>query len=105
MRLITCVGLLLVLPAIALIAKKEDLPINQIQVIGSHNSYKQAINPALFNVLKAQDTVAANSLDYDHIPMPAQLEMGLRNLEIDVYADAKGGKYAHPAGFERVKGQ
>ncbi|KQS32424.1 phosphatidylinositol-specific phospholipase C1-like protein [Pedobacter sp. Leaf194] len=105
MRLITCVGLLLVLPAIALIAKKEDLPINQIQVIGSHNSYKQAINPALFNVLKAQDTVAANSLDYDHIPMPEQLEMGLRNLEIDVYADAKGGKYAHPAGFERVKGQ
>jgi len=105
MRLITCVGLLLVLPAIALIAGKEDLPINQIQVIGSHNSYKQAINPALFNVIKMQDSAAANSLDYEHIPMPEQLDMGLRNLEIDVYADEKGGKYAHPRGFEQVKGQ
>lgn len=105
MRLITCVGLLLVLPAIALIAIKEDVPINQIQVIGSHNSYKQAINPALFNVIKLQDSAAANSLDYEHIPMPEQLDMGLRNLEIDVYADEKGGKYAHPRGFEQVKGQ
>ncbi|PWS28594.1 hypothetical protein DHW03_01720 [Pedobacter yonginense] len=105
MRLITCVGLLLILPAIALVTKKDDLPINHIQVIGSHNSYKQAINPALFNVIKSQDTAAANSLDYEHIPMPEQLDMGLRNLEIDVYADAKGGKYAHPLGFEQVKGQ
>ncbi|QXU40329.1 phosphatidylinositol-specific phospholipase C1-like protein [Pedobacter sp. D749] len=105
MRLITCFGLLLVLPAIALITKKDDLPINQIQVIGSHNSYKQAINPALFNVIKLQDSAAANSLDYEHIPMPEQLDMGLRNLEIDVYADEKGGKYANPRGFEEVKGQ
>ena len=105
MRLITCVGLLLVLPAIALISRKEDLPISQIQVIGSHNSYKQAINPALFNVIKLQDSAAANSLDYEHIPMPEQLDMGLRNLEIDVYADAKGGKYAHPGGFDEVKAQ
>ncbi|KQR67462.1 phosphatidylinositol-specific phospholipase C1-like protein [Pedobacter sp. Leaf176] len=105
MRLITCVGLLLVLPAIALIARKDDLPINQIQVIGSHNSYKQAINPLLFNVLKSQDSSGANSLDYEHIAMPDQLGMGLRNLEIDVYADDKGGKYAHPRGFEQVVGQ
>ncbi|MCX2585313.1 MULTISPECIES: phosphatidylinositol-specific phospholipase C1-like protein [unclassified Pedobacter] len=105
MRLVTCVGLLMVLPAIGLMTKKEDLPINQIQVIGSHNSYKQAINPALFKVFKSQDTTAANALDYEHIPMPAQLDLGLRNLEIDVYADEKGGKYAHPKGFEQVKGQ
>jgi Phosphoinositide phospholipase C, Ca2+-dependent len=105
MKLITCVGLLLVLPAIALINEMDDLPINQIQVVGSHNSYKQAIDPELFNVIKSQDLVAANSLDYEHIPMPAQLDLGLRNLEIDVYADGKGGKYAHPGGFEKVKGQ
>ncbi|UKT65885.1 phosphatidylinositol-specific phospholipase C1-like protein [Pedobacter mucosus] len=105
MRLITCVGFLMVLPAIALVTKKEDLPINQIQVIGSHNSYKQAINPALFKVIKASDSNAANSLDYEHISMPKQLDMGLRNLEIDVYADEKGGKYAHPKGFDLVKGQ
>ncbi|MCZ4225432.1 phosphatidylinositol-specific phospholipase C1-like protein [Pedobacter rhodius] len=105
MRLITCVGLLLVLPAIALISRKDDLPINQIQVIGSHNSYKQAIDPALFRVIKSADSAAANSLDYEHISLPEQLDMGLRNLEIDVYADEKGGKYAHPKGLDQVKGQ
>lgn len=105
MKMVTCIGLLAVLPAIGLITKKEDLPINRIQVIGSHNSYKQAINPALFKVFKALDSNAAKTLDYEHIPMPAQLDLGLRNLEIDVYADEKGGKYAHPRGFEQVKGQ
>jgi hypothetical protein len=105
MKLITCLSLLLTLPTISLNSKKEDLPINQIQVIGSHNSYKQAIDPALFRMIKASDSNAANSLDYEHIPMPEQLSMGLRNLEIDVYADEKGGKYAHPIGYEQVKGQ
>ncbi|MFW0717784.1 phosphatidylinositol-specific phospholipase C1-like protein [Pedobacter sp. N23S346] len=105
MKLITCVGLLAVLPAIALVIKKEDLPINQIQVIGSHNSYKQAINPGLFKMFANSDSAAAKSLDYEHIPMPAQLDLGLRNLEIDVYADEKGGKYAHPGGLEQFKDQ
>ena len=105
MKLITCVGLLMVLPAISLIVKREDLPINQIQVIGSHNSYKQAINPGLFKRFAESDSVAAKSLDYEHISMPEQLRMGLRNLEIDVYADEKGGKYAHPRGLEQVKDQ
>ncbi|MBC6110886.1 phosphatidylinositol-specific phospholipase C1-like protein [Pedobacter fastidiosus] len=105
MRLITCVGLLLVLPAIALISKREDLPINEIQVIGSHNSYKQAIDPALFKLISASDSATAKSLDYEHLGMAEQLNMGLRNLEIDVYADEKGGKYAHPKGLELVKGQ
>ncbi|GGG98482.1 phosphatidylinositol-specific phospholipase C1-like protein [Pedobacter zeae] len=105
MKLTSSLVLVLALPVIALIAKKEDLPINQIQVIGSHNSYKQAINPELLNVIRLKDPAAANSLDYEHIPMPEQLDMGLRNLEIDVYADEKGGKYAHPFGLEQVKGQ
>src|SRR5690606_37821317 len=83
----------------------EDKPINQIQVIGSHNSYKQAIDPVLFKVIKSTDSAAANSLDYSHIGMFEQLGMGLRNLEIDVYADEKGGRYAHPKSLEQVKGQ
>ena len=105
MRLISCVGLLLVVPAIALISKDIDRPINQIQVIGSHNSYKQAIEPALFSVFKKMDSASASKIDYEHISIPAQLDLGLRNLEIDVYADADGGKYAHPKGLEWAKNQ
>lgn len=83
----------------------EDLPINKIQVIGSHNSYKQAIDPALFNLFKQTDSVSASKLEYEHISLGKQLDMGLRNLEIDVYADTKGSKYANPKGLEWAKSQ
>ncbi len=87
---------------------KRDLGqvrLNHIQVIGSHNSYKQAIDPGLSQMLRQTSEDLANSLDYSHISIIDQLEMGLSNLEIDVYADAKGGKYAHPKGLDWVKNQ
>src|SRR5579859_2358476 len=78
----------------------DDLPINRVQVIGSHNSYKQAIDTALFSMFKEKNPQAAMGLEYSHVPLAEQLDLGLRNLEIDVYADEKGGKYAHPKGLE-----
>jgi hypothetical protein len=78
----------------------DELPINKVQVIGSHNSYKRAIDSALFQLFKAKNPQAALGLEYSHIPLGQQLDLGLRNLEIDVYADEKGGKYAHPKGLE-----
>jgi Phosphoinositide phospholipase C, Ca2+-dependent len=78
----------------------DDLPINKVQVIGSHNSYKRAIDTALFSLLKAKNPEAAIGLEYSHVGYGEQLDLGLRNLEIDVYADEKGGKYAHPKGLE-----
>ena len=83
----------------------DDLPINKIQVIGSHNSYKKAIDPALFKVLQSRDSVSFSKIDYEHISLSNQLDMGLLNLEIDVYADEKGGKYAHPKGLDLAKNQ
>ena len=81
----------------------ENLPINKIQVIGSHNSYKQAIEPALLQVLKQIEPDAIKGLEYAQISIPAQLDLGLRNLEIDVYADSLGGRYAHPKGLDMAK--
>src|SRR5258708_34434618 len=78
----------------------DNLPINKVQIIGSHNSYKRAIDTALFSLLKQKNPNAARSLEYSHIALGDQLDLGLRNLEIDVYADEKGGKYAHPKGLE-----
>lgn len=80
-------------------SQSDDIHINQLQVIGSHNSYKQAIEKDLYNVLYQKDSAVAG-LQYTHIPIPQQLTMGLRNLEIDVYADTRGGKYAHPKGLD-----
>ncbi|MDR3694030.1 phosphatidylinositol-specific phospholipase C1-like protein [Mucilaginibacter sp.] len=83
----------------------NDLPINQIQVIGSHNSYKQSIDPKLFKLLEKSDSAGMSKIDYSHISLTDQLNLGLLDLEIDVYADTKGGRYAHPKGLTWAPGQ
>ncbi|WP_379963018.1 phosphatidylinositol-specific phospholipase C1-like protein [Epilithonimonas sp. UC225_85] len=82
----------------------DDLKINEIQVIGSHNSYKKAILPEVYSYLSKKDSMNfLPRIQYEHIPIPEQLDLGLRNLEIDVYADSKGGKYGHPKILDLVK--
>jgi hypothetical protein len=82
-----------------------EVRINRLQVIGSHNSYKKAIDPALFAAFQKQDPQSAAKLDYEHIGIIEQLNMGLLNIELDVYADEKGGRYAHPKGLDWVNSQ
>jgi len=84
---------------------KDNVRINRIQVIGSHNSYKEAIDTSLFKLLQKEDAVGMSTIDYSHITLTEQLNMGLLDLEIDVYADSAGGKYAHPKGLDWAPGQ
>jgi hypothetical protein len=87
-------------------AQDNHLKLNEIQVIGSHNSYKKAIEPQLYQHLEGKDSLhQLKGIQYEHIEITDQLNMGLRNLEIDIYADSKGGKYAHPKGLELVTPQ
>lgn len=80
---------------------ETDLPINHYQCIGSHNSYKEYIDPQLIKIIDKTDTSrrTTKGLEYHHIGLSEQLNLGLRALEIDVYADEKGGKYANPKGL------
>ncbi|MFI5192862.1 MAG: phosphatidylinositol-specific phospholipase C1-like protein [Chitinophagales bacterium] len=96
---------LLFIPACHTGINMDDLPINHIQVIGSHNSYKKAIDPLLFKEIMTADSARAQGLAYSHIDLSKQLDLGLRNLEIDIYSDTLGGRYAHPKGLDWVKGQ
>lgn len=73
------------------------LRINELQVIGTHNSFKQRIQPALLSRMRLLYR-GADELDYGHLPVPEQLALGLRNLELDVYWDPDGGRYASPLG-------
>jgi len=77
--------------------------LNQIQVLGSHNSYKKAIDPALFKILTKADPKAYASLEYSHLTFAEQLDLGMRKLEIDVVYDPKGGLYAHPLGLRMMQ--
>ncbi|WP_031425554.1 phosphatidylinositol-specific phospholipase C1-like protein [Flavimarina sp. Hel_I_48] len=80
----------------------QEMKLNEIQVIGSHNSYKIAIEEPLFNYLLEKNE-ALEALQYDHIPLSAQLNLGLRGLELDVYHDPEGGHYTNPKGLSIVK--
>jgi hypothetical protein len=46
-----------------------------------------------------------SKIDYSHVTLTEQLNLGLCNLEIDVYADTAGGRYAYPKGLDWVPGQ
>ena len=76
---------------------------NELQLIGSHNSYKPGIEPALWKIIYAKDSAAAVSLQYGHIGFTEQLNFGLRNLEIDVVYDPNGGTYKKPAGLDLIR--
>ncbi len=71
--------------------------INQIQVIGSHNSYHSGFAPSERKYLEAHSPSALRSLDYSHAPLADQLSGGVRQIEIDVFSDPNGGRFAHPA--------
>lgn len=76
--------------------------LNHIQFIGSHNSYKESIEPALFDILSEQDSTRFLGLEYEHISLTEQLDLGLRKLELDVFYDPEGGRYATPYGIDLV---
>ncbi|MEP1097115.1 MAG: phosphatidylinositol-specific phospholipase C1-like protein [Cyclobacteriaceae bacterium] len=78
------------------------LCLNDIQIIGSHNSYKIAVEEPILNFLDQFDASLSPALEYEHIPLNNQLELGLRNLEFDVFYDPVGGKYSNPQGLDIV---
>lgn len=79
---------------------------NDLQVIGTHNSYHIAPPPALDALIRTRDPATADSLQYTHRPLTEQLDrLGIRQLELDVYADPQGGLFADPAGPRLVAGQ
>ena len=84
--------------------KKQDklIHINQIQVIGSHNSYHAGFAPSERKLLGQLNPKGLRSLDYSHAPIPDQLSGGVRQIEIDVFADTKGGRFAHINFDDRV---
>ncbi len=81
----------------------QPVRLNQIQVLGSHNSYKEAIDPSLRQILRETMGERLKGLEYSHLPLGAQLDRGIRALELDVVHDPEGGRFAKPAGLEWVK--
>src|SRR5580692_10510750 len=97
---ILCIGL----PALAVGSGPADdsLRMNQIQIIGTHNSYHAGLSLSEAELMKQKNPKLYQALDYRHRPLDLQLSSGVRQIELDIFADAEGGRYAHPAGPEAV---
>lgn len=81
----------------------SNLRLNDIQIVGSHNSYKKAIDQELMKILYQEDSNLAISLEYEHLPIRDQLDLGMRNLEIDIFHDPQGGRYNRPLGLLAIQ--
>jgi hypothetical protein len=119
----------------AMAADAPDLPdsvrLNEIQVLGTHNSYAQGLDPRMAALLDARlgDSLAkitgqmapaaralfeeehpnvlppSEMLNYAHPSLTAQLDLGVRSLELDVNPDPAGGQFARPVGYRMLREQ
>jgi len=72
--------------------------INQIQIIGTHNSYHSGFAPSAAKLWQQKNPKVFAGLDYRHPSLTSQLDAGVRQIEIDIFADTKGGCMHIPTG-------
>ena len=85
-------------------APAGDVRLNQMQVVGSHNSYHRAPAPGVSAMIAAVSKKQAGALAYSHPPLAEQFErLGIRQIELDVFADPEGGRFAAPKARATLK--
>jgi hypothetical protein len=76
----------------------STLRLDQVQVLGSHNSYHgRPYRQVLDSLRNGGNAGLALTIDYAHAPLPRQFALGVRQIELDVWSDPLGGKYATPS--------
>ena len=71
-------------------------------MIGTHNSYHAGLAASEAKLLEQKNPKLYQALEYRHRPLDEQLSSGVRQIELDIYADSEGGRYAHPMGLDAV---
>jgi hypothetical protein len=94
--------------ACAAAAQIESLRLDQLQVIGSHNSYRRRTYPPILAYVRnmamsLSGEIEPEAWDYDRPPLAEQLERDqVRGLEIDLWADPAGGHFFDRQGLRFV---
>ncbi|MEO6987894.1 MAG: phosphatidylinositol-specific phospholipase C1-like protein [Aquihabitans sp.] len=75
----------------------DDVAINQIQTIGSHNSYHLLPSEKEAEIRRSFIGAGDQLMTYQHAPLPTQFaSQKVRQIELDIFLDPSGGKYADP---------
>jgi hypothetical protein len=90
-------GTTLVMAACATAAAGRAVRINQIQVVGTHNSYHVEPSPAEKALRAGSGLIDETTLEYSFAPLWWQLDrQDVRQVELDLWADPDGGLYSAP---------
>lgn len=73
-----------------------NVSIHQLQSMGTHNSYKEAIPDVEMALIWERNRDTAIALDYSHRSLAEQLDKGARQIELDPSDDPQGGLYSTP---------
>ena len=92
---------LLVIFVMAISAKAEELRMNQLQVMGTHNSYHLAPKAKIIQLASMFSKKGVRAWSYSHKLLDEQLGVGVRQIELDLYLDPKGGVFAE-RGHEKL---
>ncbi len=100
------VGLALTLPAAAAASGRGSVRLNEMQVVGTHNSYHRELNRTeerTYDEIIATPGDYERFLAYSHASIPNQLErQQMRGLELDLFPDPAGGLYSQPLVRQRL---
>src|SRR5262249_2271590 len=69
-------------------AADDALRINQLQVVGTHNSYHVGFAPSATRLMQLEAPQVLAGIDYRHPALTRQLDDGVRQIELDVFADS-----------------
>lgn len=75
-----------------------NLRLNQLQVVGTAESYKQKPDSAVMGLIRMGGKKGAEALDYGMPTLAAQLDNDVRALSFDVAYDPQGSLFSSPAG-------
>lgn len=81
----------------------EQVAMNEVQVVATHNSYHRELSGAERESQLVLDPGADPNLFYSHSTLVDQFEeQAVRSVELDVQADPQGGLYRHPLVRKRI---
>lgn len=77
-----------------------DVRMNEVQVVGSHNSYHAAPDAETLNKARSV-TWQADTWTFTRAPFDVQLERGVRCLELDLHPEKNGFEVYHSRFYDR----